>query len=96
MMMTRLPSVQFTGVATLCASVSCNPAFDALLAKARGVTDVAQRQALYRQVVDVYLRDRPHIVLYHAKWLWALSDRVLGFVPAPDGLIRPQGMAVAP
>ncbi len=40
----------------------CNPAFDALLAKARGVTDVAARQAAYRQVVDVYLHDRPHIV----------------------------------
>ncbi len=74
----------------------CNPAFDALLAKARGVTDVAARQAAYRQVVDVYLRDRPHIVLYHARWLWALSDKVSGFVPTPDGLIRPQGMAVAP
>jgi peptide/nickel transport system substrate-binding protein len=74
----------------------CNPSFDALLAKARGVTDVAARQALYRQVVDTYLRDRPHIVLYHAKWLWALSDKVSGFVPTPDGLIRPQGMAVAP
>jgi peptide/nickel transport system substrate-binding protein len=74
----------------------CNPTFDALLAKARGVTDIAARQALYRQVVDIYLHDRPHIVLYHARWLWALSDRVSGFVPTPDGLIRPQGMTVAP
>jgi peptide/nickel transport system substrate-binding protein len=74
----------------------CNPAFDALLAKARGVTDVAQRQATYRQVVDVYLHDRPHIVLYHARWLWALSDKVSGFIPTPDGLIRPQGMTVTP
>ena len=74
----------------------CNPKFDDLLARARGVTDVAQRQALYRQLVDVYLTDRPHIVLYHAKWLWALSDKVSGFTPTPDGLIRPQGMAIAP
>jgi peptide/nickel transport system substrate-binding protein len=74
----------------------CNPKFDDLLARARGVTDVAQRQALYRQVVDVYLADRPHIVLYHAKWLWALSDKVSGFTPTPDGLIRPQGMVITP
>ena len=74
----------------------CNHHFDDLLAKARGVTDVAARQALYRQVVDVYLHDRPHIVLYHAKWLWALSDRVTGFVPEPDGLIRPQGIKIGP
>ena len=70
----------------------CNPKFDDLLARARGVTDVAQRQALYKQLVDIYLADRPHIVLYHAKWLWALSDKVSGFTPTPDGLIRPQGM----
>ena len=68
----------------------CNPKFDDLLARARGVTDVAQRQALYRQLVDIYLADRPHIILYHAKWLWALSDKVSGFTPTPDGLIRPQ------
>jgi len=74
----------------------CNPTFDDLLARARGVTDIAQRQALYRQVVDAYLADRPHIVLYHAKWLWALSDKVSGFTPTPDGLIRPQGMTLAP
>ena len=74
----------------------CNPKFDDLLSRARGVTDVAQRQALYRQLVDVYVADRPHLVLYHAKWLWALSDKVSGFVPTPDGLIRPQGMVIAP
>jgi peptide/nickel transport system substrate-binding protein len=74
----------------------CNPKFDDLLTRARGVTDVAQRQALYKQLVDVYLADRPHIVLYHAKWLWALSDKVSGFTPTPDGMIRPQGMVIAP
>jgi len=74
----------------------CNPKFDDLLSGARGVTDVAQRQALYKQLVDVYLTDRPHIILYHAKWLWALSDKVSGFTPTPDGLIRPQGMTLAP
>lgn len=72
----------------------CNPKFDELLAKARGVTEVPARQALYRQVAGVYLADRPHLVLYHAKWLWALSDKVSGFVPTPDGLIRPQGIAI--
>ncbi|HSU06317.1 MAG TPA: ABC transporter substrate-binding protein [Acetobacteraceae bacterium] len=73
----------------------CNPTFDDLLAKARGTNDVAQRQALYRKVSDIYLNDRPHLVLYHRRWLWALSDKVSGFSPTPDGLIRPQGMEVA-
>jgi peptide/nickel transport system substrate-binding protein len=74
----------------------CNPKFDDLLARARGVTDAPQRQALYRQLVDIYLADRPQIILYHAKWLWALSDKVSGFTPTPDGLIRPQGITLAP
>jgi peptide/nickel transport system substrate-binding protein len=74
----------------------CNAKFDDLLSRARGVTDIAQRQALYRQLVDIYTADRPHLILYHAKWLWALSDKVSGFTPTPDGLIRPQGVALAP
>lgn len=74
----------------------CNPKFDDLLSRARGVTDVAQRQTLYRQLVDIYTADRPHLILYHARWLWALSDKVSGFTPTPDGLIRPQGMTLAP
>lgn len=72
----------------------CSPAFDGLLAKARGVTDLAARQAAYQQVAATYLADRPHIVLYHVKWLWALSGKLHGFVPTPDGLIRPQGVSL--
>ena len=34
----------------------CNPKFDDLLARARGVTDVAQRQALYQQLVGCLSR----------------------------------------
>ncbi len=68
----------------------CNKDFDALLAKARAVTDVPERAAIYRQVVAMYLRENPHTVLYHYRWLWGLSDKVSGFTPAPDGLIRPQ------
>lgn len=74
----------------------CNPRLDALLAKARALNSVAQRQAVYRQVVTTYLHDVPHIVLEHYTWLRALSDRVQGFVPTPDGLIRPQGISIAP
>jgi peptide/nickel transport system substrate-binding protein len=70
----------------------CNRDFDDLLAKARSVTDVSQRQALYRQVVDRYLADKPDVFLYNLTWLFALSDKVEGFTAVPDGLIRPTGM----
>jgi peptide/nickel transport system substrate-binding protein len=73
-----------------------NPKFDDILNRARGVTDVADRQSLYRDLSDVYLTERPDIVLYHMKWLWGLSDKVSGFVPSPDGLIRLRGVAVGP
>jgi peptide/nickel transport system substrate-binding protein len=71
-----------------------NPAFDMLLAQARGVTDVPARQALYQKVSATYLADRPHLVLYHTKWLYGLSGKVSGFVPAPDGLIRVKGVGI--
>ncbi len=74
----------------------CNPKFDDVLIQARSVTDVAQRQALYRQLSDIYLEDRPHLVLYHVKWLWGISDKLSGFTPTPDGMIRPQGIRLAP
>ena len=74
----------------------CNAKFDDVLTQARSVTDVAQRQALYRQLSEIYLADRPHIVLYHVKWLWGISDKVSGFTPTPDGMIRPQGIGLAP
>ena len=73
----------------------CSPTLDGLLAQARAVTDVARRQELYRQVSEIYLRDRPLIFLYHVKWLWAASTGLGGFTPIPDGLIRPQGIRLA-
>lgn len=73
-----------------------SPKFDDILRRARAVTDIPTRQALYRDLTEVYLTDRPHIVLYHLKWLWGLSDKVSGFVPTPDGLIRLRGVAVGP
>jgi len=72
-----------------------NPKFDDLLARARAVTDVAQRQALYREISATYTADRPLMVMYHHNWLFAHSARVSGFTAVPDGLIRPQGIKVA-
>ena len=69
-----------------------NPNLDALLNKARSITDVSERQTLYRQISDIYLDEVPFIVLYHQRWLFAATDRLTGFVPVPDGLIRPQGL----
>ena len=72
-----------------------NPELDALLGRARAVTDIAARQPLYREVAATYTRDRPFMVMYHHNWLFAHSTKLSGFAPVPDGLIRPQGIKVA-
>jgi peptide/nickel transport system substrate-binding protein len=73
----------------------CNPQVDALLAEARRRTDVAERQALYRQASNIYLAERPYLFLYHFRSFWAMTDRISGFRPYPDGLIRLQGVRLA-
>jgi len=74
----------------------CDPKLDALLAKARQSTVVGERQALYAEAAAIYLTARPHIFLYHLKWLWGTSAKLDGFTPFPDGIIRLQGMNLRP
>ncbi len=69
-----------------------NPAFEAALAAARAQTDPLRRAAEYQKVTSIYTTDKPLIPLYNTTWLFALSARLSGFVPVPDGLIRIQGM----
>jgi peptide/nickel transport system substrate-binding protein len=73
----------------------CDPAFDALLAAARQRTETAARQALYRQASAIHLAARPHLFLYHYRLFWGLADKVTGFTPHPDGLIRLRGLSLA-
>jgi peptide/nickel transport system substrate-binding protein len=72
----------------------CNPKFDAALNRGRGATDPAQRVAAYHEAASIYLDDRPLIFLFHMTWLYAHSDKLKGFTPVPDGLIRPQGLTL--
>lgn len=73
----------------------CNPKLDELLARARGITDTGQRRALYREAAAVWMEDRPHLVLYHHKGLFAARAAVTGFAAHPDGLIRLQDVKLA-
>jgi peptide/nickel transport system substrate-binding protein len=70
----------------------CNPEVDQAIAAARTIEDPAQRQQLYAKVAAHVLNDRPQIYLYHRRWIYAFTKRLLGFAPYPDGLIRPQGL----
>ena len=70
----------------------CNAKFDDALNRGRGATDLTQRIAAYHEAASIYLTDRPLIFLFHMAWLYAHTDRLRGFTPVPDGLIRPQGL----
>ncbi len=70
----------------------CNQDVDRELDAARQAAARADRLGHYRKVAEHELADRPIIYLYHQKLLYALSAKLAGFTPYPDGLIRPQGL----
>jgi peptide/nickel transport system substrate-binding protein len=69
---------------------------DGWLEAARATTDVAARKALYDKIAVRLERDLPEIQLYAPKWIVATTAKVSGFTPVPDGIIRLQGVTVAP
>ena len=70
----------------------CKQEVDDLLTKARTASAVAERKKYYDQVAAIVLADRPIVYLFHRHWLWALNNKVAGFKPMPDGLVRVQGL----
>jgi peptide/nickel transport system substrate-binding protein len=72
----------------------CNETVDKALNAARAATDPAERLKYYAVIAQQTLRDLPIIYLYHRKWIYAYNSRLQGFQPMPDGLIRPQGLAL--
>jgi peptide/nickel transport system substrate-binding protein len=70
----------------------CDQDVDRELNAARQTDARADRLAHYRKVAEHVMHDRPIIYLYHPKLLYALSAKLAGFTPYPDGLIRPQGL----
>ena len=73
-----------------------NPAVDALLDRARATSEVAERRSIYAQMWPLLRQDLPIIYLYSQKNLAGMSARVGGFRPVPDGMIRLQGLTLAP
>jgi len=70
----------------------CKPEVDELLKRSRTALDPAERKKTYGELAEVVLKDRPIVYLFHRHWLWAYSDKVSGFKPLPDGLVRVQGL----
>jgi peptide/nickel transport system substrate-binding protein len=78
---------------SLNATGACDEKIDALLNKAREISDIAQRRALYREAVDLITTRRNTIYLYHPNYIVAFPKSLKGYKAVPDGLVRIKGTA---
>jgi peptide/nickel transport system substrate-binding protein len=73
---------------------ACDEAIDALLNKAREVSDTAQRAALYREAIEKFTHGRRNVLyLYHNNYIAAYPKNLKGYRAVPDGLVRIKGVA---
>ena len=72
-------------------ALACDESIDALLNKAREVSDVAQRAALYHEAIDKLAARRNVVYLYYQNYIVAHAKNLKGYKPVPDGLIRIKG-----
>jgi peptide/nickel transport system substrate-binding protein len=72
---------------------ACDKDIDALLNKAREVSDMAQRVALYKEAIDKMLARRNLIYLYHQNYIVAYPKNLKNYQAVPDGLIRLKGVS---
>ncbi len=70
---------------------ACDERIDALLNKAREVSDVDQRRALYREATDIFTARRNIVYIYHPNYIVAFPKNLKGYKAVPDGLIRIKG-----
>ena len=74
----------------------CNDVTQAALNEARAVTEPAKRKAAYEKALTQIDADKPLIYLYHQAYIFAYSAKLQGYKQAPDGIIRPQDIKLAP
>jgi peptide/nickel transport system substrate-binding protein len=71
----------------------CDEAVDALLNRAREVSDQGERAKLYREAIDKINARRNVIYIYHANYIVAYPKNLKGYKAVPDGLIRIKGVS---
>jgi peptide/nickel transport system substrate-binding protein len=69
-----------------------NPAVDSLLEQGRALTDIGERRIVYQQAWELLRRDLPVTFLYSPRNIVAMTAKLTGFRPIPDGMIRLQGL----
>ena len=73
-----------------------SPAMDKLLDDARLDPEIAKRKALYTQIAELAQQDLPISYIYTTRYFNGLSAKIGGFKPVADGMIRLQGITIAP
>ncbi|WP_192457457.1 ABC transporter substrate-binding protein [Musicola keenii] len=71
-----------------------NPQVDEWLTQARQTNDIAARQALYGKVVNQLQTDMPIAYLYFEPRIFGMTNKLNGFTPSPDGLVRLAGVSL--
>jgi peptide/nickel transport system substrate-binding protein len=71
----------------------CDEDIDALLNKAREVSDLKERVDLYKKALDKIGARRNIIYLYHRGYIVAFPKNLTGYKAVPDGLIRVKGVS---
>jgi len=77
------------------ASHYSSPTVDKLLEEGRSLTEEAKRRSKYAQVFQQVRQDLPLSYLYNTRNIAALTAKLQGFRPVPDGMIRLQGLEMA-
>ncbi len=73
-----------------------SPVADKLLDDARAEPDMAKRRALYGQLFQLDQTDLPISYIYTVRYFAGMTAKVGGFKPVADGIIRLQGLTLAP
>jgi peptide/nickel transport system substrate-binding protein len=79
--------------ASLNQSNVCDEDLDALLNRAREVSDVKERFELYRRAMEKVSARRNIIYLYHRSYIVAFARNLQGYKAVPDGLVRLKGVS---
>jgi peptide/nickel transport system substrate-binding protein len=70
----------------------CDKEIDALHEQARATSDPAERKKIYEKLTEKFLANGWMFYIYHPQYLIAHTDRLEGFVPIQDGILRVVGV----
>ena len=70
----------------------CDKEVDAWHQEARAKSDPAERKKAYEKIAAKFLAEGWILYLYHPQVLIAHTDRLEGYKPMPDGLVRVVGL----